>query len=197
MKKKNNLQAYAFLTPFLILVTLLYILPAVLTVVMAFTGLDKTFVWKFVGMKNFRRVFMDPNTPIIVRNTLIYVGVCISATLVIDLFFAIMTTYFIKVIRAESQMKLAFAKIIFLRMIAQPRQFQFKGFGGVRHIDDGERTVRSIFAAHFMKAKRLAIKGDGCVQIADIVVFMNHGKGHRGSSLMNGFWVIIPYGRSK
>ena len=31
MKKKNNLQAYAFLTPFLILVTLLYILPAVLT----------------------------------------------------------------------------------------------------------------------------------------------------------------------
>ena len=95
MKKKNNLQAYAFLTPFLILVTLLYILPAVLTVVMAFTGLDKTFVWKFVGMKNFRRVFMDPNTPIIVRNTLIYVGVCISATLVIDLFFAIMTTYLI------------------------------------------------------------------------------------------------------
>ena len=65
-----------------------------------------------------------------------------------------------KVIRAESQMKLAFAKIIFLRMFAQPRQFQFKVFGGVRHIDDDERTVRSVFAAHFMKAKRLAIKGD-------------------------------------
>ena len=105
MKKKNNLQAYAFLTPFLILVTLLYILPAVLTVVMAFTGLDKTFVWKFIGMKNFRRVFMDPNTPIIVRNTLIYVGVCISATLVIDLFFAIMTTYFIKSERSASIFK--------------------------------------------------------------------------------------------
>ena len=86
MKKKNNLQAYAFLTPFLILVTLLYILPAVLTVVMAFTGLDKTFVWKFVGMKNFRRVFMDPNT-------------------VIDLFFAIMTTYFIKSERSASIFK--------------------------------------------------------------------------------------------
>ena len=71
----------------------------------AFTGLDKTFVWKFVGMKNFRRVFMDPNTPIIVRNTLIYVGVCISATLVIDLFFAIMTTYFIKSERSASIFK--------------------------------------------------------------------------------------------
>lgn len=60
MKKKNNLQAYAFLTPFLILVTLLYILPAVLTVVMAFTGLDKTFVWKFVGMKNFPPCLYGP-----------------------------------------------------------------------------------------------------------------------------------------
>lgn len=56
-------------------------------------------------MKNFRRVFMDPNTPIIVRNTLIYVGVCISATLVIDLFFAIMTTYFIKSERSASIFK--------------------------------------------------------------------------------------------
>ena len=45
MKKKNNLQAYAFLTPFLIMVTLLYILAGVLTVVMAFTVLYKTFVW--------------------------------------------------------------------------------------------------------------------------------------------------------
>lgn len=48
---------------------------------------------------------MDPNTPIIVRNTLIYVGVCISATLVIDLFFAIMTTYFIKSERSASIFK--------------------------------------------------------------------------------------------
>ena len=39
MKKKENLQAYAFLSPFLVLVTLLYILPAVLTVIMEFTGL--------------------------------------------------------------------------------------------------------------------------------------------------------------
>ena len=105
MKQKNNLQAYAFLTPFLILVTLLYILPAALTVAMAFTGLDKTFIWKFIGMKNFRRVLIDPNTPIIIRNTLIYVGVCITGTLIIDLFFAIMTTYFIKSERSASIFK--------------------------------------------------------------------------------------------
>lgn len=105
MKKKENLQAYAFLSPFLVLVTLLYILPAILTVIMAFTGLDKTFVWKFVGLKNFQRVFMDPNTPVIVANTVIYVGVCILLTLVIDLFFAIMTTYFIKSERSSSIFK--------------------------------------------------------------------------------------------
>lgn len=105
MKKKENLQAYAFLSPFLVLVTLLYILPAVLTVIMAFTGLDKTFVWKFVGLKNFQRVFMDPNTPVIVANTVIYVGLCILLTLIIDLFFAIMTTYFIKSERSSSIFK--------------------------------------------------------------------------------------------
>ncbi len=105
MKKKDNLQAYAFLSPFLVLVTLLYILPAILTVVMAFTGLDKTFVWKFVGLKNFQRVFLDPNTPVIIANTVIYVGVCILLTLIIDLFFAIMTTYFIKSERSASVFK--------------------------------------------------------------------------------------------
>lgn len=105
MNKKNNLQAYAFLSPFLILVTILYILPAILTIVMAFTGLSKTFVWKFVGWKNFQRVFMDPNTPVIIGNTLIYVGICIVATLVIDLFFAIMTTYFIKTDKVSNTFK--------------------------------------------------------------------------------------------
>jgi inositol-phosphate transport system permease protein len=105
MKRKNNLQAYAFLSPFLILVTLLYILPAILTVVMAFTGLDKTFEWSFVGLKNFKRVLKDPNTPTIIGNTLIYVGVCITGTLIIDLFCAIMTTYFIKSERAASIFK--------------------------------------------------------------------------------------------
>lgn len=94
--KKNNAQAYLFLSPFLILVTLLYIVPAILTIVMAFTGLDSSFVWKFVGLKNFRRVFRDPNTPTIILNTVIYVTTCISVTMVVDLFFAIMTTHFIK-----------------------------------------------------------------------------------------------------
>lgn len=105
MQRKNNIQAYTFLSPFLILVTVLYILPAVLTVVMAFTDLDKSFVWTFAGLKNFERIFRDPNTLTILKNTAVYVGVCILAVLVIDLMFAIMTTHFIKTEQISSLFK--------------------------------------------------------------------------------------------
>ena len=105
VRRKNNVQAYAFLTPFLILVTVLYILPAILTIVMAFTDLDKTFIWKMAGLKNFQRIFRDPNTLTILKNTVVYVGVCISATLLIDLMFATLTTHFIKTERVSSFFK--------------------------------------------------------------------------------------------
>ena len=105
MKRKNNIQAYTFLSPFLVLVTILYIFPAVLTVVMAFTDLDKSFIWTFAGLKNFERVFRDPNTLIILKNTAVYVSVCILAVLAIDLMFAVLTTHFIKTERISSFFK--------------------------------------------------------------------------------------------
>lgn len=94
--KKKNIQAYAFLSPFIIFVTILYIIPAILTIIMAFTSLDASFVWKFAGFDNFVRMFKDPNTIVIVKNTILYVGASIILTLVLTLFFAIMTTHFIK-----------------------------------------------------------------------------------------------------
>lgn len=104
-KKYKNGQAYAFLSPFLVLVAIFYVLPAIITIAMAFTSLDASFVWKFVGLKNFRRIFLDPNTITIVKNTLGFVLIAISATIVIDLFFAIMTTYFIKSEKVSSILK--------------------------------------------------------------------------------------------
>lgn len=104
-KKYKNGQAYAFLSPFLILVTIFYVLPAIITIAMAFTNLDASFVWKFVGLKNFKRIFLDPNTVTIVKNTLLFVLIAITATVVIDLFFAIMTTYFIKSEKVSSILK--------------------------------------------------------------------------------------------
>lgn len=93
---KRNAQAYLFLSPFLVLVSLLYILPAILTIVMAFTDLDTAFVWNFVGLKNFIKIFKDPNTPVIIRNTVTYVVITISLTICLQLFFSTMTTYFIR-----------------------------------------------------------------------------------------------------
>lgn len=104
-KKYKNGQAYAFLSPFLILVTIFYVLPAIITIAMAFTNLDASFVWKFVGLKNFKRIFLDPNTVTIVKNTLLFVLIAITATVIIDLFFAIMTTYFIKSEKVSSILK--------------------------------------------------------------------------------------------
>lgn len=94
--KKKNLQAYFFLTPFLFFTVLLYILPAILTVAMAFTSLDSAFIWEFNGLSNFAKIFKDPNTVTILKNTVFYVAVTIFFTVVLDLFFAIMTTYFIR-----------------------------------------------------------------------------------------------------
>ena len=94
--RERNAQAYLFLSPFLIFITVLYILPAIITVAMAFTDLDGAFVWGFNGLNNFRKILIDPNTPVIALNTVLYVGISIFFTVVLDLFFAIMTTYFIR-----------------------------------------------------------------------------------------------------
>lgn len=104
MKHKNG-QAYLFLTPFLILVSIFYVVPAILTIVMSFTSLDSSFVWEFNHFKNFRKIALDPNTWTIVKNTCVFVGVAIFFTVVLDLMFAILTTYFIKAEKYSSLFK--------------------------------------------------------------------------------------------
>ena len=94
--KNKNLQAYSFLSPFIVLVSVFYIAPALLTIVMSFTSLDAAFIWEYAGFSNYKRIFMDPTTLTIVRNTVLYIGVSIAIVLVLDLFIAVMTTYFIR-----------------------------------------------------------------------------------------------------
>ncbi|QTQ11077.1 sugar ABC transporter permease [Treponema parvum] len=94
--KNKAVKGYAFLSPFLILISLFYIVPSILTIVMSFTSLDGAFIWEWYGFRNYIRIFKDPNTFVILRNTIVYIVVTIVFTLVLDLFIAIMTTYFIK-----------------------------------------------------------------------------------------------------
>lgn len=95
MKKKNG-TAYLFLAPFILMVSVFYLIPAVLTVIMSFTSLDSAFVWEWNNFRNYQKIFADPNTMVIIRNTLIFVATAIAATIVLDLFFSILVTYFIK-----------------------------------------------------------------------------------------------------
>lgn len=96
MEKKNNRQAYAFLSPFIVLVSVFYIAPAILTIVMSFTNLDGAFVWEFVGFANYVKIFNDPNNITIFWNTFFYILIAILLIVILDIFIAVMTTYFIK-----------------------------------------------------------------------------------------------------
>ena len=94
--KKQNRQAYQFLTPFIILVSIFYVVPAILTIAMSLTSLDSSFVWEWNNFRNYQKIFLDPNTLIIVRNTFIFVGCSIVLTIILDLIVSILVTYFIK-----------------------------------------------------------------------------------------------------
>jgi len=94
--KGKNVQGYLFLSPFLVLVSLFYIAPAILTIVMSFTNLDGAFIWEFVGFENYVKIFKDPNTLEILRNTVVYILVSMVLIVVLDLFIAVLTTYFIR-----------------------------------------------------------------------------------------------------
>ena len=83
--KKQNRQAYQLLTPFIILVSIFYVVPAILTIAMSLTSLDSSFVWEWNNFKNYQKIFLDPNTLIIVRNTFIFVGCSIVLNIVLDL----------------------------------------------------------------------------------------------------------------
>lgn len=94
--KGRNMQAYAFLSPFLILLSVFYIIPAILTLVISFTRLDGAFIWEFIGFGNYGKIFRDPNTLQILGNTVAYIVITMVIVVILDLFIAIMTTYFIK-----------------------------------------------------------------------------------------------------
>lgn len=84
------------LGPFLILVIIFYFIPVILIAILAFTDMDSSMRWEFIGFNNFQKLFSDPNIGLILKNTMTYV----LFTLVINVFFgfilALLTTYFIR-----------------------------------------------------------------------------------------------------
>ena len=63
-----------------------------------------------------------------------------------------------EIIRAEGQMEFTFAQIIFLRMVAQPRELEFKVGSVVADIHDDIRAVGGFLAPLFVQAERFLVK---------------------------------------
>ena len=84
------------------------------------------------------------------------------------------------VIRLESQVELALAQVVSAGVVAQPGELQLKAAFGIRHIHDDIGAVCGGLAAHLGKAQRLFVKGQRALQVAHIVVFVDHFKVHEG-----------------
>ena len=81
------------MSPFIILVTVFFIVPVILTVAMSFTKMGFTLEWDFSGLDNFKRIAQDIYVPEIVRNTIVYVCCTLILNVLGSLIFSIFTTY--------------------------------------------------------------------------------------------------------
>lgn len=68
----KRLKPLLLLSPLLAFVVIFFVIPVVLTVVIAFTDMDYSFVWNFVGFQNFRDISTDFIIPRVIANTFIY-----------------------------------------------------------------------------------------------------------------------------
>ncbi|MCL0081168.1 sugar ABC transporter permease [Peptococcaceae bacterium] len=87
---------YLMLSPFLILVVLFYVIPAFITVILAFTDMNYAMEWRFAGLANFEKIFTDPFLPVIVWNTCKYVGGTLFFNVVFGFVLALLSTYYIQ-----------------------------------------------------------------------------------------------------
>src|SRR5215831_8203340 len=82
-----------FLSPFFALTLLFFVAPAVITIGLAFTGLDMAFQGEWVGLANFRGSLADSLLPLVLLNTLVYVPCTAAFSLGLGLLLALLTTH--------------------------------------------------------------------------------------------------------
>jgi hypothetical protein len=84
----------------------------------------------------------------------------------------------LKIVRTECQMEFFLSEVIFLRMILQPGQLQFKVALRIAYVNNNKRSVRCRFAPCLPQSQCFFIKRQGSVQVAHIVIFMDHSEFH-------------------
>lgn len=81
------------LLPGILMAVIFFVLPALLTVLMGFTGMDYRFRWDFVGLRNYYKMIHDFLIPRILLNTGVYVlGTLAIFNVTFGLILAILTT---------------------------------------------------------------------------------------------------------
>jgi inositol-phosphate transport system permease protein len=96
IKWKKKLYPYYFLAPFAILTLMFFVFPALTTIWMAMTDLDRKLKPHFTGFDNYRRLMNDFNLLPIIKITLIYVVFSLILTVALSLLLAVFTQYLIK-----------------------------------------------------------------------------------------------------
>jgi len=82
-----------FVSPSVFFIVLFYFIPVILIILMVFFRIDYTLEWLFVGFDNFRRLFSGENPLVlrIIRNTVLYVVVCLPVLLGMALLISLLT----------------------------------------------------------------------------------------------------------
>jgi len=103
-KSFSNWTSYLYPAPALIMVLAFLVAPVIFVIFASFTDWDLLHPMKFVGLKNYLRIFTDPYLIISTRNTLIWVAMILLVPMLLGLLFAV----FIKNIWFSNRMKTIF-----------------------------------------------------------------------------------------
>jgi multiple sugar transport system permease protein len=94
--RKRNLVAYSFIAPNFLGFAIFTLGPIVLALLMSFAEWDGSNAMKFVGIENFRQIFLDDRFTSALKNTIIYSIFTVPVTLVMALALAILLNQKIK-----------------------------------------------------------------------------------------------------
>lgn len=73
LRKRGRTKIFLFLFPGLLFIIIFFLIPAIVTIIMSFTGMDYRLKWDFIGLANFYKIGRDFLVPKILSNTVIYV----------------------------------------------------------------------------------------------------------------------------
>ena len=102
--KAGGISNYIYVIPALIMVLVFLIAPVVFVIYASFTDWDLLHPMNFVGLKNYIKIFTDPNLLISTRNTLIWVIMILA----IPMFLGLILAVFIKNVWFSKQIKSIF-----------------------------------------------------------------------------------------